>query len=151
MRLPSISSIMSLFTVDNLYTPNQVYNLATAVVVASNFVYEKSIGKTPNTQEHLIDVAIHLGQALLRRDGYFGLKIEVLNIDWKISIPGAKNSMRLANAGRIAEIIYRTQLSSTTIAAQANLIDGGLNHAINLIVGEAAGKEAPHKYKRMAK
>jgi hypothetical protein len=135
---------LSSITTDNLYVPNQLYSFATAAFVTASYFSEKSKGNNPDNVEYFRDVFIHLGQSLLRKDGYFGLKIDALSIDWKLALPGAKNVMRLANIGRISEIIYKAQQDSSTIPDIANLIDGS-NHGINLIMTEASGKKEEPK------
>jgi hypothetical protein len=122
---------------DNQFAANQVYSFATAAFVSKGLYDEWA---TADLQEWGRDIALHLAQGFLRKDGFFGLKISALNIDVKAPVHG-KKIMRILNVARIMEISYRCELSSSSIPRLANFVDSG-NHVLNDRMTELAS-DAP--------
>lgn len=124
-------------SVDTGYAANQIYNAATGVFVAANCIMN------PNLKD-LRDMTLHFSQALLRRDGHFGIKIDSLNIDIKLlSFPHAKRVMDVANLARIVELVIDSPTSALPIGVQiADLYNHSLNLWATKSVGEPDTKKA---------
>src|SRR5574338_898693 len=89
---------MGLNSLATSYAANQVLNAVNVAVDTVNFVLDPRI-------EYLADIAVHAGQALLRRDGYFGVKIDSLNIDVKLlDTPEERLIMDVANLARMTKL-----------------------------------------------
>jgi hypothetical protein len=113
--------------VDNGYETNQIYNAATAVFVGANCIVN------PNLKD-LTDMTIHAAQALLRKDGYFGVKIDSLGIDVKL-IDGKKGRliMDIANMYRLGQLITDT---SSELPIAIKVIDM-YNHLFNFLANRS--------------